>query len=85
MKSNWIKREGYIIIKGQSKMFRLIKWFVLIILGVLVYVFFNGKVLGLVILALAIAGVSAHFLFRWKTHGWTKDWWLYKVMKTPFD
>jgi surface polysaccharide O-acyltransferase-like enzyme len=81
----WIEREKYIVMNGQPRMFRIIKWIVLVILGALIYVFFDGKVLGLVILALAIAGVFAHFLFRWKTNGWTQNWWLYKVIKTPFD
>ena len=79
MKSNWIKREKYVVVHGQSKMFRIIKWIVLIILGSLIYLFFGGKVLILVILTLAVIGVSAHFLFRWKTHGWTRNWGLYKV------
>lgn len=58
---------------------------IFVVLGVLVYVFFGGKVLGWTIFILAILGTSAHFLFRFKTGGWKKDWWLYKVMKTPFD
>ncbi|OGZ74117.1 MAG: hypothetical protein A2908_03475 [Candidatus Staskawiczbacteria bacterium RIFCSPLOWO2_01_FULL_38_12b] len=83
--NNWIKREKYVIVNGQSKMFRIIKWVVFIMLGVLVYLFFGGEVLALAILALAIIGTSVHFLFRWKTHGWTKNWGLYKVIKTPFN
>lgn len=82
---NWIKREAHIIAHGQSKMFRIIKWVILVVLGALVYAFFGGKVLGWTIFILAILGISAHFLFRWKTRGWTKDWWLYKATKTPFD
>lgn len=85
MKSNWVKREGYIVMNGQSKTFCATKWIVFIILAALVRVFFGGKVLGWLILALVIAGAGGHFLFRWKTQGWTKNWGLYRVIKTPFD
>jgi hypothetical protein len=82
---NWVKREKYVIMHGQSVLFRIIKWIIFIIVGTLLYVFFGWKILGLVVLVLATAGIAAHFLFRWKTHGWTKNWGLYKVIKTPFD
>ena len=82
---HWIKREAYIVVKGQSRQFRIVKWIILIIFGALIYVIFGGKMLGQIILLLTVAGIGVHFFFRWKTHGWTRDWGLYKAIKTPFD
>jgi hypothetical protein len=33
---------------------------------------------GLLLLLLFLAGICAHFFFRWKTEVWTKSWGPYK-------
>ncbi|MBX4189343.1 hypothetical protein KW785_01980 [Candidatus Parcubacteria bacterium] len=73
-----LKREIYVVAHGQSAKFRLVKYIVLITLAVALYQWRGGRFVGKVFLVLIIFSLFAHFLFRSKTKGWTRSWWLYK-------
>lgn len=84
--STVLKRETYIVIHGQSATFRTIKWIILI--GITYCIFIQWGWDGVVVWITlgTILGLSIHFLFRWKTHGWTRTWGpMKKIIKTPFD
>jgi hypothetical protein len=72
------EREKYIVLKGQSLRFRLIKWVAILILATALYLFKGWAWLAWALISLAVVGVSAHFFFRWKTEGWTKSWGPYR-------
>jgi hypothetical protein len=57
--------------RAQSPLFRVIKWVVFIASTGLLYRtrFFRYWVIGLPLLS-----ISIHFLYRWKTRGWTEPW-----------
>ena len=79
------KREKYIAIHAQSTKFRIIKYIIIIFI---LYLLFNWKgwiavISGLI--TMFVLGIVLHFLFRWKTKGWTKSWGLFKKIKTPYD
>jgi Flp pilus assembly protein TadB len=85
MSKTWFKREKYIAIHGQSKRFRIVKYCILLIVTIIVVTWKGWMTALMMIVLLAILGILVHFLFRWKTSGWTKQWGLFKVIKTPFD
>jgi hypothetical protein len=70
---NVIRRELRVAFskRAQPPLFRVIKWVVFVASAVLVSGsrFFRYWVFGLPLLGLAI-----HFVYRWKTHGWTRPW-----------
>ena len=78
-----IKKELQVIAHGQSVRFRLIKYAILIPLFGAIYWKFGFDTMLLTLGALAALGIIVHFFFRWKTKGWTQDWWLYMQKKQP--
>ena len=68
-----IKRELRVAFskQAQSPLFRVIKWVVFVASTVLVFRtrFFRYWIVGLPLLSITI-----HFVYRWKTHGWTRPW-----------
>jgi hypothetical protein len=70
---NTIKRELRIAFskKAQPVLFRVIKWIVITGGTALLFQtsFFRYWVIGLPLLSLTI-----HFVYRWKTRGWTRPW-----------
>ena len=68
-----IKRELRVIFsrKAQPVWFRITKWVVFIGVGLVSYgtLFFCWW-----IVLVPAVGIIIHFVFRWKTHGWTRPW-----------
>ena len=82
---NSLRREKYVIVHGQTRRFRIIKWVILIFLSVLLYLWKGVSFLGLTWAVLAVLGISFHFFLRFKTRGWRQPWGRVKEIKTPFD
>jgi hypothetical protein len=72
------QRENQVIVKGQSVRFRVIKYIIILTLGTLLYLWKGLATVSQVLLVLTIVAICIHFLFRWKSHGWTKSWGPYK-------
>ncbi len=72
------KREMHVVVHGQSGLFRVIKYIIILIIGASFYLWQGLVNTGILFLVLAVLSIATHFLFRWKTKGWTQSWWLYK-------
>jgi hypothetical protein len=70
---NFIKRELRIAFskRAQPIWFRFAKW-VLLIGGV--FVFWGSPFLWYWLGTLLVIGIFVHFLYRWRTLGWTRPW-----------
>ena len=68
-----IKREFKVAFSknAQPIWFRIIKWVVYIGLAYLLY---ETKWFWIWGIGLPIAALTMHFIYRWKTKGWTKSW-----------
>jgi O-antigen/teichoic acid export membrane protein len=83
---NLLQRETYIAVHAQSIKFRAIKWIILICITYCIYLWLGWDGVAAWIALGTLLGLSIHFLFRWKTRGWTKPWGpMKKIIKTPFD
>ena len=76
-----IKREAEVAFSKHSQpaWFRVLKY---ILLGFIVYFFWGTKLLWIVLLALFAFAMLLHFWYRYKTHGWTKSYGLWKHDKS---
>lgn len=77
-----IKREIDVIIYGQPFWFRVMKYCVLIPMGLLLFKWWGWPVVIGFIGGGAVVGIALHFWFRWKTDGWKKSWGLYKTKQS---
>jgi hypothetical protein len=70
---NTIKREVRVAFstKAQPVWFRFTKWIVFVTIARRLY---GTKWFGISIAGGAIVGITLHFVYRWKTQGWTKAW-----------
>lgn len=75
---DFYKKEKHIIVHGQSRRFRVIKYIILFGIALGLYVWKGLGITVLLFLFLGIVGIAVHFFFRWKTEGWTKSWGPYK-------
>lgn len=75
-----IKRELEVAFSKQSQPvgFRVLKY---IVLGCILYFFWGTKLLWIILLVLFIFSLALHFWYRYKTHGWTKSYGLWKYDK----
>jgi uncharacterized membrane protein len=80
---DFYRKEKYIALNAQSRRFRIVKYIVLLVVAVGVYVWMGLGAAGLLLLLLFLAGICTHFFFRWKTEAWTKSWGPYK--RIPFE
>lgn len=79
----WVRREKYVALHAQSFRFRVVKYIVIIALFTAL-VWWKGWMTALsLLLGLAITGTVVHFIFRWKTKGWTQSWGPYKKINIP--
>jgi hypothetical protein len=74
------KREFFVIAHGQSPRFRIVKYIVLLAIGIVMYTWQGWNGVLTLFLSLFLLGIIVHFLFRWKTKGWTQSWDPYKKM-----
>ena len=78
MMNKTLKRELEVVFSknAQPIWFRITKWVVYIGLAYLLYGtnWFWAWVVGL-----PVVGLVMHFVFRWKTKGWTKSWGRWKT------
>jgi hypothetical protein len=79
----WIRREAYVVAHGQTARFRAAKYLVLLGIGVALRFWIGWKGVLTAFACVAVLGLILHFLFRWKTKGWTESWGLYKKMDLP--
>ena len=77
------RKEKYIALHAQSSRFRIVKYSVLLVVALGVYVWKGLAATGYLLLLLFLAGIAVHFFFRWKTEAWTKSWGPYK--RIPFE
>ena len=77
------RKEKYIALHAQSRRFRIVKYCVLLAVGVGIHAWRGWAAVGILFFCFFFAGISAHFFFRWKTEAWTKSWGLYK--RIPFE
>lgn len=70
---NTIKRELRVAFskRAQPIWFRIAKW--IIFLGGAIALSGSGF-LWYWVAALTVIGILVHFLYRWRTHGWTRPW-----------
>ena len=57
--------------RGQPVWFRILKWAILIALGV---VFWRSALFWICLAAAFVLGLALHLFWRWKTKGWTQPW-----------
>jgi hypothetical protein len=76
----WIEREKHVVIHGQTLRFRIVKYLVLVAIAGGIYAWNGWPAVGVVFLTLFILAIAIHFLFRWKTKGWTESWGPYKTL-----
>ena len=57
--------------KAQPLWVRIIKWTVFLAVS---YLLFDTKWFWVWIIGLTITGLTAHFIYRWKTKVWTQPW-----------
>jgi hypothetical protein len=55
--------------------FRITKWIVFISFGYLLY---ETQWFWMWVIGIAIAGLTMHLIYRWKTKAWTKSWGRWK-------
>ena len=72
-----IKRELEVAFSkhAQPVWFRIVKY---ILLGGLFYFLWGTKLLWIILLCMFVFGSALHFWFRYKTHGWTKSYGMWK-------
>ncbi|GAB3220660.1 hypothetical protein [Spirosoma arcticum] len=57
--------------KSQPVRFRILKY---VLLGLFVYFYWNSPTFWWIFGSFSVAGVSLHFFYRYKTHGWTRSY-----------
>ena len=79
----FIERETYVALHAQTWKFRAVKYIVLIALATVSVIWKGWQATGILFLVLFAAAIAIHFLFRWKSKGWTQDWGPYKKLNLP--
>ena len=76
-----IKREIEVAFSKRSQpvWFRVLKY---IVLTLIVYFFWGTKLLWIILLILFVFSMLLHFWYRYKTHGWTKSYGMWKHDKS---
>lgn len=75
-----VEREIHVALYAQSTRFRIIKYIVLFIFGLGLYLWQGTQVLIETFLVLTVIAIGIHFFFRWKTNGWMKSWGPYETL-----
>ena len=75
-----IKRELEVAFSKRSQpvWFRILKY---ILLGGIMFFFWGTKLLWIILLIMFAFAMLLHFWYRYKTHGWTKSYGLWKHEK----
>jgi hypothetical protein len=75
-----LKREMEVALsrKSQPVWFRILKY---ILLAVVIYLFWGTRYLWTILLILLVFAICLHFWYRYKTHGWTRSYGLWKYDK----
>ena len=75
-----IKRELEVAFSKHSQpiWFRVLKY---ILLGIIIFFFWDTKLLWIILLIMFASAMLLHFWYRYKTHGWTKSYGLWKHEK----
>jgi hypothetical protein len=78
--SKIIKREIEVAFSKHSQpvWFRILKY---ILLGSALYFFWGNRLLWIILLIFFIFALFLHFWYRYKTHGWTRSYGLWKYDK----
>jgi len=76
-----IKREVEVAFSKHSQpaWFRILKY---ILLAFIIFFFWGTKLLWIILLILFALAMLLHFWYRYKTHGWTKSYGLWKHDKS---
>jgi len=78
--NNTIKRELEVAFSKHSQpgWFRVLKY---ILLGAILYFLWGTKLLWIILLIMFVFAMLLHFWYRYKTHGWSKSYGLWKYEK----
>ena len=68
------EKEKRVVLYGQTRRFRIIKYIVIFLIATIVYAWKGIDTVLWLLLISVVASLCIHFLFRWKTAGWTKSW-----------
>ena len=85
MMPQWLQKEIYVAVHGQTAKFRIFKWIIILIILYLLFTWKGWSAVTWVIILGAILGITMHMFLRYKTNAWTKSWGKVKAIKTPFD
>ena len=69
-------------LKAQPAWFRVLKWIVLLAVGVLLW---GTPHFWWIVAGGAALGIAIHLLWRWKTKGWTRPWLGWNDLETAND
>ena len=58
--------------RAQPIWFRIVKWVILLVVGALLW---RTPYFWVFIVSGFALGLTVHFIWRWKTKGWTQPWW----------
>jgi hypothetical protein len=72
-KTNILRREARVAFsrRAQPAWFRILKWTIVIALGVM---FWRAPLFWVCLVAAFVLSLALHLFWRWKTKGWTKPW-----------
>jgi len=78
---DFYRREIHVMLHGQSRNFRIVKW--VVILGIVAGLYtWRGLIVTMSTFLICVAlGVALHFFLRSKTDRWTKSWGPYKRIR----
>lgn len=78
--SRVMKRELEVAFSKHSQpvWFRILKY---ILLGLILFFFWGSKLLWIILLIMFAFSLALHFWYRYKTHGWTRSYGLWKYDK----
>lgn len=78
-----LKREAYVAMHAQAWKFRTVKYLVLFTVAALLWQWKGWSLVLQVFAVLLVLALVVHFVFRWKSKGWTQSWGPYKKMELP--
>jgi hypothetical protein len=68
-----VRREVRVALsrRAQPVWFRILKWVILIVVGVMLW---RTRYFWFCLLGALVLSLTLHFMWRWKTKGWTQPW-----------
>lgn len=80
-----LRREKYVVIHAQTKRFRVVKYIIIFALLFAAIAWKGWQNAFILLVLMAALSIFIHFLFRWKSKGWTESWGPYKKLNLPAE